>query len=129
MGLNVSHNCFNGAYSSYNEWRRVIAKHAGIENLGEMEGFMKGKFPNWQKGTRPWTDLKPDILHTLINHSDCDGEIFHIDCKPLALRLTEILPLIERNDEHPYACDYRTTQNFINGLMSAHEKNHNVIFS
>ena len=41
-----------------------------------------------------WDALRPDPIHVLLDHSDCEGEIAVADCLPLAARLEEIAPLL-----------------------------------
>ena len=121
MGLDTSHDCWHGSYSSFNSWRHEIARVAGMPPLGFMEGFYS--FTNitlddasvavkaigfdtnnawarelisalYRASNLPlrWDMLKPSPLHTLLNHSDCDGEINTADCLDLANALEELLP-------------------------------------
>ena len=39
MGLDVSYDCFNGAYSSFMRFRIGLSKIVGIPDLSKMEGF------------------------------------------------------------------------------------------
>src|SRR5690242_4873055 len=101
MGLDTTHDCWHGSYIAFGKWREAIARAAGIE-LNRMRGF------TWESGCvnglidfllppdNPidWSELPQDILHVLLNHSDCDGIILAADCEPLAERLEEILPLL-----------------------------------
>lgn len=80
MGLDTTHDCWHGSYSSFNEFRRSLAQSAGWQ-LEEMSGF---------GGVEPWPDKAEDALVILLNHSDCEGEIAVDDLLPLAKRLREI---------------------------------------
>ena len=122
MGLDTTHGCWHGAYSAFHRWRVEIARVAGI-NLDLMEGFTR----DGQQGIK-WESLKPDVLHVLLNHSDCDGHINWRYTKKLADRLTELLPLLE-GDGGGHIGPYREkTQEFINGLFVAHEAHERVEF-
>jgi hypothetical protein len=75
-----------------------------------------------------WEQLRPDILHVLLNHSDCEGSIAWKDCKPLADRLTELLPLL-RGDGGGHVGSYAVkTQTFIDGLLLADQLHEDVEF-
>jgi hypothetical protein len=76
-----------------------------------------------------WDALKPDILHVLLHHSDCDGIIEHKHCKSLADRLEELLPLLPDGDGGGHIGDWREkTQRFIDGLRLADSLGENVEF-
>lgn len=76
-----------------------------------------------------WDVLKPDILHILLDHSDCDGWIPAEQCGPLADRLEELLPLLPTTPDDGHIGDWRVkTQAFIDGLRLAASKNENVEF-
>jgi hypothetical protein len=96
-----------------------LAEVAELPPLDMMEGF---KDP-WDKEDKPfikWGSLKPDILHELINHSDCDGELRAEICAPLADRLEELLPLMPDESGGGHIWSWRgVTQQFIDGLRMA----------
>lgn len=67
-----------------------------------------------------WESLRPDPLHALLNHSDCDGEIAAEDCAPLADRLEELLPNLR--SRFPRWTDEEVREaarRWINGLREA----------
>lgn len=67
-----------------------------------------------------WDALKPDVLHVLLDHSDCDGEIAAEYCAPLADRLEILLPLVADNVPAGHIASWRDkTQTFIDGLREA----------
>lgn len=83
MGLDTSHDCWHGSYSSFHRWRCMIAQEAGLPPLGLMEGFYEFKIedlvgvPPWlhamarsatQNIPIPWFCLKDSALHELLNH-------------------------------------------------------------
>jgi hypothetical protein len=122
MGLDTTHDCWSGPYSSFARWREEVARVVGVP-LPLMEGFYSeppavamdwaepregGPFCGDGRGKLlhtfiskanswlplSWEALRPDPIHVLLNHSDCDGEIEVGDCIPLAVRLEEIAPLL-----------------------------------
>lgn len=151
MGLDTSHDCWHGAYSAFLRWRSKVAEVVGLPPLRLMEGFFeRGSYTDPLRREADflkslncldsedslyaglpirWDALKPDPLYTLLNHSDYDGEIVHLNCKPLADRLREILPLMPDGDGGGHIGDWRKkTQAFIDGLMLAHERGEAVGF-
>lgn len=146
MGLNTSHSCWDGSYSSFYRWRMYIAKLANIP-LPFMEGFCDLKTRNISDktldeqlsritgtpGTQDfssflpikWEALHPSPLHLLINHSDCDGSIPHLEALGIAVELEILLPEIEKDNQDIYA---HQTRRWINGLRQAHSLMEDVIF-
>lgn len=112
MGLDTSHDCWHGPYSAFMRWRTAVAKAVGIE-LMAMEGYAPNNGKSWDKA---------DPITTLLNHSDCDGEIAARDCLPLAERLEGILPLLDGYNRE-------TAQRFIDGLRAAATANEDVVFA
>jgi hypothetical protein len=147
MGLDVSHDCWHGAYSAFGTWRTKLAELAGIP-LPLMEGFYEPPrgFPGAQArdelleniiyGTGvhkylplSWDILKPDPLHVLLNHSDCEGEIRYGMLRPLADRLESLLPLLPTEPHWGHIGNWQEkTQKFIDGLRLAAERHENVRF-
>jgi hypothetical protein len=159
MGLDVSHNCWHGAYSAFSRWRQHLAKLAGVP-LGLMEGFYQEPYRPAMEWAAPrdggpicndmhgpilhnwltldvlpyvpikWESLKPDVLHVLLNHSDCDGDIPVKYLKPLADRLEELNALPGADvDLFGHVGDFRMkTQKFIDGLRLAASKRQKVTF-
>lgn len=137
MGLDTTHGCWSGAYSAFSRWRERLAEVCGIP-LNVMAGFYQQpstRVENRRGGSLlvglplKWELLKPDPLHVLLNHSECDGSIAHKDCLPLAKRLKELLPLLPEGDGGGLIGDWREkTQTFIDGLMRAHEAGEDVEF-
>ncbi len=76
-----------------------------------------------------WSSLKRDPLHTLLNHSDCDGYIPWRKCGPLADRLEELLSLLPDESGGGHIDSWRgVTQRFIDGLRLAAERHERVVF-
>jgi hypothetical protein len=122
-------------------WRQKIASVAGMPPLDLMEGFFeKGSYRDplveisktfpamascfYESLPIKWEALKPDPLHVLLYHSDCDGEISPKDCSKIADRLEELLPLLPKGDSGGHIGDYRDkTKEFIEGCrLAAKEK-------
>ena len=116
MGLDTSHNCWHGPYSSFMSFRKELAKVANIPDLDSMDGF---------GGTFPWDELRPDIIHVLLNHSDCDGQIDAVYCLPPALRLEELAPSLL--DYGPVSHRVQAKR-FATGLRLAAERGESVEF-
>jgi len=88
----------------------------------------------WIEGVKEWlpiswSSLKPDPLHVLLWHSDCDGSIAAADCGPIADRLTELLPLLPVGDAGGHIGNWRDkTKTFIDGLRAAAAAGEDVEF-
>lgn len=147
MGLDCSHNAWHGAYSAFMRWREKIAEVAGLPPLELMEGFysplMTGRPPTLYHGmntlnpafgpdSRPylaglddrlpikWESLKPNALHELLYHSDCDGEIAADRCGPIADELERLIPLLPDAEAGGHIGRWREkTQQFVDGLRAA----------
>jgi len=123
MGLDTSHNCWHGAYSSFNSFRIKLAKEIGIE-LYEMEGFTSNG--------KPWSEVDHGIV-PLLFHSDCDGVLTVEECKRVAEGLTQIIDKLPDpvypNDVHEkhYGLRGRAIQ-FRDGCLKAIKKNEPVTF-
>jgi hypothetical protein len=142
MGLTVSHDCFNSGYGYFHQWRKEIAKVAGLPPLELMEGFFyndddASHNPFWIYKFDPnksllvddilsrlpikWECLKKDCLHELLHHSDCDGYLRVGLLQPLADRLEKLLPNITEEWSS-------VTKQFIKGLRKAASKRERVTF-
>lgn len=88
MGLDTTHECWRGSYSSFNTFRRMIANEIG-ENLDSFEGF---------GGTKSFEDLKHPI-EPLLNHSDCDGFLTASECYQVAIGLQKIIDNYKGDDD------------------------------
>ncbi len=116
MGLDTSHDCWHGSYTGFSRFRSAIAKVVGID-LHKMQGF--GEYGD---ADIPWASLPADPLWTLLNHSDCDGELLAKDCVPIAERLEAIAPALANLG---YA---ESALTFARGLRLAAERGENVEF-
>lgn len=140
MGLDTSHGCWHGAYSSFSRWRDKLTRVAGYTMTNYVEDGIPYVAPaiDWEKYHRNgvdgplmghWEETPEDALLVIIVHSDCEGWIFHPQTKPLADRLTELLPLLPDEDAGGHVGYWREkTQTFIDGLLAAHEAGEDVDF-
>jgi hypothetical protein len=121
MGLDTSHNCWHGSYSSFSEWRHHLGTLANIPYKVETL-----KTP-WFKHEYYVPDTKTpstDPIMILLNHSDCDGVIKVDQLNPLKDRLEELLLLIDPLHDYFIA----KTKAFIKGLEEAINQNEEVEF-
>lgn len=118
MGLNTTHGAWDGPYSSFHEWRRKIAELIDVP-LDNMEGFTENV------ARLKWKNLKPNPLHALLNHSDCDGNIPYRKCKGIAEELEKLLPRLQ-SYEYRYYLD--KTIKFIDGCKLAYNRKEKIEF-
>ena len=146
MGLDTTHDAWHGAYSAFDRWRKELARVAGLPPLDLMEGFFtKGdyrdpltewaaKFPNSANVIYDclpirWSALRPDPLHKLLYHSDCEGHLTAKTCGQLAKRLRQLLPLLPDGDGGGHIGNWREkTKQFISGLELAHKNKEKLEF-
>ena len=152
MGLDTTHGAWRGPYSSFNRWRTELAKRLGIP-LSLMEGFYPRKndsgfihpfsmvmlaIENNSMGAKEqferetsmfpllWESFKPNPLHELLYHSDCDGELTPQQCKSIADSLDLIIkesPLPDGESDFIEKCIQ-----FRDGCLLAYSKNETMIF-
>lgn len=150
MGLDTSHDCWHGAYSAFMTWRRELARLAGLPPLDLMEGFHVPLKVPWGLPTLfctngrakecpnlnridellpiKWECLKPDALHELLSHSDCEGEISWEHCDAIADSLEKLIPLMS-GDTGGHIGNWKDkTQAFVDGLREAARAKENVEF-
>ncbi len=82
MGLDTSHNCWHGSYSSFNRFRFSLAKQIGLD-LSDYIGY-------GDKGTKYLESIEHDIM-PLLNHSDCDGKLTVKEARRIAKGLQNII--------------------------------------
>lgn len=102
MVLDVSHDCWRGAYSAFSRFRQDVARAAGYavwpvaSELGPRDTIML----DWGHVTPEnlageWAETPADPLLVLFAHSDCDGVIHPAQAGPLAKRLREVAALMD----------------------------------
>lgn len=156
MGLDVSHDCWEGAYSAFNTFRKRIAElddrqddlaqwgnkndscflvkeEAAGKALIRLEENDDGEHTGKNLTIFDIEDLKSDPVSFLLWHSDCSGIIPFGLCKPLASELLAIAESVDVDE----MCGGHIEANsglkavidkFANGLMLAHENKENVEF-
>jgi hypothetical protein len=132
MGLDCSHDCFHGAYSSFNRWRNEIARIAGYE-FEEYDGI-QAPVLDWDNLTQKnvegeWDKTPDEPLLVLFAHSDCDGVIHPEQAKALADRLDAVKHKLPKKKDWGHIGSWQeTTQKFIDGLLLAAENGEDVEF-
>lgn len=117
MGLDTSHECWHGPYSSFHSWRKAIATAAGLD----LDKLWEDTATNSNATTGRWTETPDNALMVLLLHSDCDGVIQHAQCKPLA---DALMPLVAKVPDQWRAATVR----FIAGLITADAVREDVDF-
>jgi hypothetical protein len=157
MGLDTSHDCWHGPYSSFMSWREWLAGQIGIP-LRMMEGFAdyQPRFKDLEmvEAIMPlglgdtacfvqsmvracmrgfpvrWQGLS-DPLNLLLSHSDCNGRIKWYECRAIAVRLSQLLRTM-RIDKFTtranYDRNYEATKRFALGLAKAWRERRDVMF-
>lgn len=77
------------SYGGFNRFRERLAEAAGLGELGEYVGY---------GGDRPWPSVDDEPLVALLNHSDCEGEIWGWEAEGLGARLREVIEPWEEDD-------------------------------
>lgn len=133
MGLDVTYDCWHGAYSAFARWRHGLAQVAGYAVWPVVHDWGGGLnvprdtvMVDWGHLGTPqhlagdWEVTPDDPLLVLIIHSDCEGVIRAAQCGPLADRLEELLPLLPIEPDSGHIGDWgATTRKFIEGLRAA----------
>lgn len=77
-----------------------------------------------------WESLRPDPIHYLLCHSDSKGYLTPSECRKVAARLEELLPLLPEKPASGHIGDWRvTTQKFIDGCRAAAAAKERLRFS
>lgn len=126
MGLHTTHDCWSGSYSSFYRWRTKIAEVAGYGKIYTYPWYEDQTIS--AQAENDWKEGEP--LMKLLWHSDCDGEIQHEDCGPIADALEKLLPSLARaGDGGGHVGLYvNATNRFIDGLRLALKAEENVKF-
>ena len=122
MGLDTSHNCWHGPYSSFNRFRHWVAENIGI-NLDEYIGF---------GGDKEYGEIENHDLFPFLFHSDCEGDISPDDCKKIADGLDTMLkkvPLVEKIGDMYWGENFRSRAvSFRDGCLEAYKAGESVEF-
>jgi hypothetical protein len=118
-------------------WRLALCAAADVEVVPSSRPEEPRPVPAWWEATDfpltrmdgDWPEGEPaDPLRVLIDHSDCDGWIRHRHTLPLAERLRELLPALSNDGPYPTHTDRAKCEQFIAGLVMAHESGEDVEF-
>lgn len=145
MGLDTTHDCWHGAYSSFSRWRDILAKAAGYTLVESEDGHgfkhqvvvgLNYDIDERRYYGRMWAgDVPaveghdPDPMLFLHLHSDCEGVIKQRHQLAIADRLESLLPALEEIDGGGHignAAD--KTRKFIAGLRDANARDEEVEF-
>lgn len=148
MGLDTSHDAWHGGYGRFDRWRVWLAWQIGIP-LDLMEGFydlgnhnplalLNHKYPTGEELDMhelrkifkyfplKWSAFKPNALHSLLDHSDCDGYLNWSECKKISKELTKIISDLQETDDNKLFLD--ETKQFLSGCNLAVRKKEKLIF-
>jgi hypothetical protein len=122
MGLNTSHGCFDGSYSSFGRFRDLLAEQIGINLRKDYIGYGN------ENATLNLQDIQHDLM-PLFDHSDCDGELSVAESQRIADGLDQILANL-RPLESPMEEQFFITKikKFRDGCRLAVSKNQIVEF-
>jgi hypothetical protein len=137
MGLDITHDCWHGAYSGFAIFRETVGRAAGMpyyngsldidwEQITEAQ--IAGDWADQPCVTRVGYDppLTDPVLYLLI-HSDCDGKLRCKYLKDLKARLEELVPKFNELTGGYHYCEGRLDQ-FIEGLDDAIKRGDDVEF-
>lgn len=91
MGLDTTHGCFNGPYSTFNRFRYSLAAQIGID-LDDYDGY-------GGNGAKDLASIEHDLM-PLFNHSDCDGELSVDESKRLISGFNQVLESFNPDLKH-----------------------------
>ncbi len=135
MGLDVDLDCFSGAYSSFDRFRKALwdatvptgAQRGDWDTTPYYRDYCAEAGPHKGAGmndnrTFCWRHKAEDALDYLLNHSDCDGNLKAWQLLPLAKRLEEVAPLLsDVPNGHLFEGPRGAALRFAKGLRRAHD--------
>lgn len=115
MGLDTSHNCWHGSYSSFARFRNEVADHAKTHYgyVPNYDGHPERALYGWWDKDHPFSD----ILDVFFLHSDCEGWIFPKHAELLADRLDALVDYA--SDDGTQWCARARLRQFVDGLRRA----------
>ncbi len=130
MGLDTTHGCWHGAYSSFYRWRTELARLGGYPERDDRGYALDWELFEGKNFEGEWDQTPEDPLLILLVHSDCDGRIEAAHAPFLAGRLEGLLPqLRELPDDGGHIGVWSDkTQAFIDGLRAAAAAGEDVEF-
>ncbi len=139
MGLEMSHGCYLGPYSSFTRLRNEIAYAAGYPLHVErtlIDGKMAIFNANYELGEGnitpeqelgEWNEVPKDPLVILLAHSNHKGLLKATHCTLIADRLEALLPKFGGGIEDPHT-DAAAVRRMIDGLREAAAAGEDVEF-
>src|SRR5215217_1036907 len=141
MGLDVSHGAFNGAYSAFNRFRKIVAEAIGGSYPPHKSPLVcsdgdiivspdQNRF--YVPGSRKTFQVEQPGISAFLLSNDCEGEFSPELCKQMADELEAILPRIEKLDDGGAGHIERdggflaVTKRYIEGCRLAHSENENL---
>ena len=118
MGLDTSHNCWSGAYSSFNIFRYLLGYQIGI-NLDDYVGYGK-------TGVKDLTKIEHELM-PLFNHSDCDGILSVEESKQIVIGFNRVLENFNEKIESDEDFKEKIIQ-FRDGCLDAIKLNEEIDF-
>ncbi|GAB6122313.1 hypothetical protein [Dysgonomonas termitidis] len=122
MGLDTTHECWHGPYSSFNDFRKKLCSLIGLD-IDQFCGY-NNNAPGCVLMSR---HTIPHGIYPLINHSDCDGVLFPYESESIVEGLNDILekhPGLK--DDDPYF--YNKIIQFRDGCIKAVNKEETIEF-
>lgn len=134
MGLDISHDAFHGAYSSFNRFRQFVLESIGGSYPPHKDKTLDDEYWYWDIEPLPLESYEG--LEVFFGHSDCDGEISPNMCKKIAEEFESIRPLMIEYEKRVEATGHlkrnggymNVVDTFINGCKLAYENNEYLEF-
>lgn len=132
MGLDTTHDCWHSPYSQFTRWREwislfVMMDRGETDSEAQAIANMGATREAYIKALEDGHYDDPGVpINVLLGHSDCDGEIRHADCLPLATALEALL--VRMPERGLYDEKRPATLRFVAGLRRAHEAGEDVKF-
>lgn len=103
MGLDISHNAFQGSYSGFNLFRKAVASAIGgsfppHDPILTDDNGVPLEPDHWFYDDEKASPETHPGLFCFLNHSDCDGEIDPGTAASLADEMEQLLPVIDQMD-------------------------------
>lgn len=90
MGLCISHDAFDGAYSAFNRFRKFIANCVGGSYPPHENKELFSENDSWYWGKDSYSEFTHPGLYEFFCHSDCDGYIEPDMCLKIAAEMREL---------------------------------------
>lgn len=121
MGLDTSHDCWQGPYSMFMRWRCWLHYYVTNDPKGATREALVAA---WEAGVY---DDQTVPINVLMAHSDCEGEIPAAMCGPIADALEALL--VKMPERALYDEKRPATLRFIAGLRDAAAAGEPVVFA